>query len=129
MQTLIRNAAGLVMVVTDDKGDFLYMGDLNTQVVGAFYYANAGSWYNLSLTYCSPKVVSTFGVQEGDRITVSAVAIPELYEQDGELTEEQVKELISEGKLGMVHTCLRASPWTTRRLWLRASAKRCSLAA
>lgn len=99
-QTMIRNAAGLVMVVTNDKGDFLYMGDLNTQVVGAFYYTNAGSWYNPSLTYSPQKVVSTFGVQEGDRITVSAVAIPELYEQDGELTEDQVKELISEGKLG-----------------------------
>lgn len=40
------------------------------------------------------------GVQEGDEITISCVAVPELYETEGNISAEQLRSLMDSGVLG-----------------------------
>lgn len=98
--SLIRNAAALTMVVTDENGKVLGMGPVSTQAISAYYYVNGAAWRNTSATYTFNKKVNTFGVSEGDVINVSLVAIPEYYENGAALTEEDVTRLVETGALG-----------------------------
>ena len=98
--TLIRNAAALTMLVTDEEGKVLTMGSVSNQATSAYYYVNGGAWQNTSATYTFNKKVNTLGVKEGDVINVSLVAIPEYYENGAALTAEEVTELIESGALG-----------------------------
>ena len=98
--TMIRNAASTVAVVTNAAGEILYMGTPSGQTLAAFYYERNATWQYTNGTYTLNQKVANLGAQEGDRITVSFVAIPELYEQNGTLTAEQIRALIRENKLG-----------------------------
>ena len=98
--TMIRNAAATLTVITNEAGEVLYMGSPSLQTIGMYYYTNGGSWRNTTGSLTLNQKVANLGVAEGDRITVSFVAIPELYEQNGALTAEQIQTLISENKLG-----------------------------
>ena len=98
--SLIRNAAAITVRITDQDGEELYLGNLFDQANSAYYYTTSGSWTDTVSTYTMNRKVSSLGVKEGDEITVSVVAIPEYYETDGILTEQQVEDLIASGALG-----------------------------
>ncbi len=98
--TLIRNAAAVTMVATNEKGEILYMDPPTSEVIGAFYHVNGGSWKNIYTSYMLEKTVSELGAKEDETITVSLVAIPELHGKNGNLTEADVKTLIESGQLG-----------------------------
>lgn len=98
--TLIRNAAVTVMVVRDQNGRFLYMGEPTAQDLSAFYYENAGYWKNISTTSTVNRTVESLGAKPGDTITVSMVAIPELYVTGDDMTVQQIQSLIASDVLG-----------------------------
>lgn len=101
--SLLRNAAAVVGYVTDENGNFLYIGDISRNVYGEYSGLVLGlvmSWFNKVNQYNYYKLVSELGVKEGDRITVGLAAVPEYYAQEGALTEDQLKQLISEDALG-----------------------------
>ena len=100
IMALIRNSSAVTMVATNENGEVLYMDPITHQNFGAFYYVNGGSWQNVYKSYTLNKAVSELGGKEDETITVSVVAIPELYEKNGSLTEAVVKELIESGQLG-----------------------------
>lgn len=98
--SLIRNAAAVTTMVTNQDGEYLYIADPVTLVNGAFYHANSGRWYNTNNTFTLNKRVSSLGAKEGDTITISFVAIPEYYEVDGNLTARQIQDLMDQDVLG-----------------------------
>ena len=98
--SLIRNAAAITVRITDQDGEELYLANLFDQANSAYYYTTNGTWTDTVSTYTMNRKVSSLGVKEGDEITVSVVAIPEYYETDGILTEQQVEDLIASGALG-----------------------------
>ncbi len=97
---MIRNAAAATMIITNGKGELLHMEPVINQAVAAYYYVGQSSWKNQYLTYTLNQSAAQLGASEGDTITVSFVAIPELYEENGNLTEADVKALIESGRLG-----------------------------
>ena len=101
--SMIRNAAAVAVVVTDDEGNVIDVGEVTNQVLAAFYYVSGGIWYNTRLSAPYNKLVSRLEVQEGDRINVSLVAIPEYYLPEGSTTfnAQQVEELVESGRLGL----------------------------
>lgn len=98
--SLIRNAAAVTMVVTNQDGEYLYISEPVALANGAFYHVNGGAWYNTSNTFALNKRVSSLGAKEGDTITVTFVAIPEYYEIDGNLTTRQIQDLMDRDVLG-----------------------------
>ena len=98
--SLIRNAAGITVRITNQNGEELYLGTIFEQAGSAYYYSSRGTWMDTVSTYTMNRKVSALGVKEGDELTVSVIAIPEYYETDGPLTEQQVEALISSGALG-----------------------------
>ncbi len=98
--TLIRNAAAVATVVTNQEGKVLYCSGVANDALGAFYYVNGGSWQNTQASMTINKTLASFGAKEGDVITVSMVAVPEYYVTDGAITQEQVIELVESGTLG-----------------------------
>ena len=100
--TLIRNAAAVTAAVTDENGDILWIGSPKKAVNGAYYNSGDEKWKNTSpLSFTINRQIGRIaaGVTEGNRITVSLYAIPELYLR-GTYTEEQLKALIQSGALG-----------------------------
>ncbi len=59
---------------------------------GSFFEERSGGGVN--------KKVSAFDVQEGDEITISRVAVPELYETEGNIDAAQLRDLMDSGVLG-----------------------------
>lgn len=98
--TMIRNAAAVTILVKNQNGEYLYCGEPIIQDVGAFYSPNAGYWMRDAATYTLNQSPADLGAKEGDILTVSLVAIPELYEIDGDLTAEQIKSLMEQDILG-----------------------------
>lgn len=101
--TLIRNAAAMAAVVTDDAGNVLYTSPVTAENYSAYYYVNGEVWQNTTGSVSINKTPAAMGQAEGSRIHVSLVAIPEYYvahmDQPAKLAEE-VKQLLSSGKLG-----------------------------
>ena len=98
--SLIRNAAALTVLVTNQNGEVLYTGNVAAQAGSAYYHVNNQTWMDTVGTYTINRKVSSLGVQEGDVITVQVVAVPEFYETAGELRGEDVVALLQSGKLG-----------------------------
>ena len=99
--SVIRNAAAAAYFVKNEAtGEIVYMGGITEQLSGAYYYTNGGKWQNTAASLTANQKVSSLGFKEGDKFTAGVALIPEYYEQDGTLTEEQVAELITSGKLG-----------------------------
>ena len=98
--SMIRNAAAVTCVVTNDAGEVLYTGPVTNQAIAAYYYKNGGVWRNTSANYTMNTKVSTLGVKENERIHVSLVAVPEYYETNGNMTADDVKALIESNTLG-----------------------------
>ena len=98
--SLIRNAGALAAFITDENGEILWTGSVQDQVNAAFWYASYESWVDTAIAYPMNKKISTLDVAEGDEITVTLVAVPEYYEQDGPLTAAQIRELVASDVLG-----------------------------
>ena len=98
--SLIRNASVLAMVVMNQKNEILYLSQLTEQVSGAYYHYGNQAWRDSAAVYTLNKKVSTLGAEEGDVLYVGAVAIPEYYETNGTITEAELRELLTSGKLG-----------------------------
>ena len=99
--SVIRNAAAAVYFVKDAAtGEIVYMGGIAEQLSGAYYYTNGDRWENTAASLTANQKVSSLGFKEGDKFTAGVVLIPEYYEQGDTLTEEQISELITSGKLG-----------------------------
>ena len=98
--SLIRNAAALTVLVTNQNGEVLYTGNVAAQAGSAYYHVNNQTWMDTVGTYTINRKVSSLGVREGDVITVQVVAVPEFYETAGELRGEDVVALLQSGKLG-----------------------------
>ena len=97
--SLIRNAAAITTVITNQDGECLYMCPVYNQdskgyspLAGSFFEVRSGGGVN--------KKVSAFDVQEGDEITISCVAVPELYETEGNIDAAQLRSLMDSGVLG-----------------------------
>ena len=97
--TLIRNAAAVATYVKTADGNITVSG-VNNQVSSMFYYSNNAAWTNYGYELGAAVSPVALGLNEGDKFTAGLVMIPEYYEQDGELTAEQIAELISSGELG-----------------------------
>ncbi len=97
---MMRNADALLWVITGEDGEIISMSGVSNRVYGSYYYANYGSWQNTTQNITINKKVSALGLAEGDKFTVSVVAIPEYYQTNGALTAEQVRKLIADGTLG-----------------------------
>ena len=98
--SLIRNAGAVMAVITNEAGEILYTGPVQDQVNAAYYYSGYAAWLDTAIAYAMNKKVSTLNVEEGDRITVTLVAVPEYYEEDGALTADQIKQLMADNTLG-----------------------------
>ncbi len=97
---MMRNADALLWVITGEDGEIISMSGVSNRIYGSYYYANYGSWQNTTQNITINKKVSALGLAEGDKFTVSVVAIPEYYQTNGALTAEQVRKLIADGTLG-----------------------------
>lgn len=99
-QALIRSAAVITTVITNQDEECLYMGPVYNQWTKGFSYVNSNMWYNTNYGFIMNKRASTLDVQEGDEITISCVAIPELYETEGNIDAAQLRSLMDSGVLG-----------------------------
>lgn len=98
--TLIRNAGQVMFYAMNGDGELIELSRLSEQTIGAFFYTNGGTWQNRLTQWLINRRISTFGVSEGDRLTVSLIAIPEYYCKNGTLSNDEVRALIREDKLG-----------------------------
>ena len=98
--SLIRNAAAITVCITNQNDEVLYTGSVFNQAGSAYYYTNGGQWMDTVSTYTLSRKVSSLNGKEGDQLNIRVVAIPEYYETNGNLTEEDVQRLMSSGALG-----------------------------
>ncbi|MCD7755075.1 MAG: S8 family serine peptidase, partial [Firmicutes bacterium] len=78
--TLIRNAAaGKLTITNNTTGEIEYESSLS-QAYSAYYYTNAGSWYNTSSSVGLNFVPAG---DEGDTYTIALTVAPEYYVTDG----------------------------------------------
>ena len=97
--SLIRNAAAITTVITNQDDECLYMCPVYNQDSKGFS-PRAGSFFEERSGGGVNKKVSAFDVQEGDEITISRVAVPELYETEGNIDAAQLRDLMDSGVLG-----------------------------
>ncbi len=102
--SLIRNAAQITLFVKDGQGNVVEAEEIAGQYPGGFPYTQHDGtvlWdyivAGLSEIIASP---SGMGFSEGESFTVGVLAVPEYYEQDGELTVDRVLDMEKDGSLG-----------------------------
>ncbi len=100
VSSLIRNAAFMFFVMDEDGNVVEAVSD--DQVPSSYFYQNAQYWMNvnqagLSIWY-TPEQLG--GFQEGDRFTIGFFAVPEYYETDGALSNDDLLALMASGKIG-----------------------------
>lgn len=101
VHTLIRNASAVMAVITDEDGQRVWTSDVTNLAPPTFYYANAGYWANIHSVLDLNLKVSDLGLPEGERFTVSLIAVPEYYDTDEPfMDKERVLELLDSGELG-----------------------------
>ena len=98
--TLIRNGAFMFFVM-DEAGNVVESVS-DDQVPAAYFYQNQQYWMNvnqagLSIWY-TPEQLG--GFQEGDRFTIGFFAVPEYYETDGGLSNDDLLALMASGRIG-----------------------------
>ncbi len=96
----IRNSAATFVVVENQDGEELFFSAVSRQDTSSFYYASAGIWYDTNKAVELGVPVEDLGLKEDDIITVSLVAIPEYFLDDGKASSETLRELWHSGKLG-----------------------------
>lgn len=105
--SLIRN--GLIgFAITDENGKIVADDIAAIDEYGAFYYESGASWQYTEDSVTINVAPEDIGLVEGDRFTVSAVAIPEYYTKDIDHTTgegiaalyDRYEELIESGALG-----------------------------
>ena len=97
--SLIRNAAALVVTVTDQSGALLYATSVQPQAMGSFFQASQGKWVNTMAVGNINRKVSALGLEENDRFTVEVIAVPELYTGSRVMTTEDILALKASGSL------------------------------
>ena len=97
--SLTRNAAAITIGITDQDGKCLYMCPVYNQDSKG-YSPRAGEFVEVKSGGSVNKKVSAFDVQEGDEVTISCMAIPELYETEGNIDAAQLRSLMDSGVLG-----------------------------
>ena len=98
--TLVRNAASAVNYFKNETTGETSLRVIQEQVAGAYYYTNGSAWRNTGYSLSANLKPMANGLKEGDVFTAGLVLIPEYYETDGALTEEQALALIESGALG-----------------------------
>lgn len=98
--TLIRNAGGFLFYVLDEDGNFAVARDAE-QLHAAYYYEAGSAWYmaqsvGLSI-WESPK---EWGFEDGDKLTIGFMSLPEYYENGEALTAEELKALVKSDETG-----------------------------
>ena len=97
--SLIRNAAALVVTVTDDSGEVLYSTSVQPQAMGSFFQASRGEWVNTMAVANINRKVESLGLKENDHFTVEVIAVPELYIGNRAMTTEDMLALKASGSL------------------------------
>ncbi len=98
--SLIRNAAAVVGFAMNEEGRVVYINDVTSQFVAAYYSENDEQWAGVSASMYLNKQISSLGAQEGDILTVGMAAVPEYYENGAELDQAAMTELLESGALG-----------------------------
>ncbi len=98
--SLIRNASALSVLFTDEEGNVLYNCGAANDLISAFYYTNWGMWSDVFMNINISKKLSVAGVQEGDKVNITVVAVPEYYRGETPLDAETIQKLVEDGTLG-----------------------------
>ncbi len=98
--TLVRNAASAVDYFKNETTGETSIRIIQEQVAGAYYYTNGSAWRNTGYSLSANLKPMANGLKEGDVFTAGIVLIPEYYETDGTITEEQALAMIESGALG-----------------------------
>lgn len=100
--SLIRPAAAQAFVVMvkdkDGKREVRYVDSFTRHAASAFN--NGGKWNFSETLIAVNNRLRDMNVKEGEVVELGAVAIPEYYEENGEITIERFKKLIEEDELG-----------------------------
>ncbi len=98
--TLLRNASAMLLFITDADGKELYASEVNNQAYGAYYYVNGSAWRNTDASYAMGFSPASLGLEEGDRFTVTVLAVPEYYTLGKIWNKTEIMELYQSGILG-----------------------------
>ena len=96
--TLIRNAAAGAIFLTKKDGTWIGMGNVRTQIIGSYCYRT--SWQVNSRSITLNRTPAQMGLNDGDVFKVNSVAVPEYYETNGDISADELEELIKSNKLG-----------------------------
>ncbi|MBR3422954.1 MAG: Ig-like domain-containing protein, partial [Clostridia bacterium] len=108
----IRNAATLGAAVTDETGKVILAKVLRNNLEAPYYDDEDAKWYNTDpVTYNVEVGFSDLDLEEGERVTVGAYALPEYYtadylrrigvpQQDGKLDDEGFAAALESGAVG-----------------------------
>ena len=97
---LIRPATAMATVVADGEGQVLYVSKPVRQVLTKFYDEGIGWQYYDIYSLNAGLKLSTLGVEDGQTVTVSLVAIPEYYFDGYDVSREEVEALVTGQVLG-----------------------------
>ena len=97
--SLIRNAAALVVTVTDQDGELLSATSVQQQALGSFFQENRGAWANTVGAGSINRKVASLGLEEDETFTVEVIAVPEYYTGQNAMTLEDILALKSSGSL------------------------------
>ena len=98
--SLIRNAAALGILLTDENGEVIYNCGAASNLSSAYYYTNWGVWYDTWYNVDIAKKMSTIGVKEGDKVTITVVSVPEYYLTGEPLGSQALEQMVRDGVLG-----------------------------
>ena len=98
--TLLRNAAAMMLTIQDENGNEVYNSGVSNLKHGAYYYVNGSEWRNTSADYALGVIPEELGLEDGDRFTVSVIAIPEYYILGQYMTPDAVHATLNSGVLG-----------------------------
>lgn len=96
--TLIRNPAAAGIFLTKEDDTFIGIGNIRTQIYGAFCYRT--NWSTVSNYISFNRTPASMGLGEGDVFKVKLVAVPEYYETNGDIDAEEMEDLIKSNRLG-----------------------------
>ncbi|MCH5314457.1 MAG: S8 family serine peptidase [Eubacterium sp.] len=96
--TLIRNPAAAGIFLTKEDDTFIGIGNIRTQIYGAFCYR--ANWSTISNYISFNRTPASMDLKDGDVFKVKLVAVPEYYETNGDIDAQEMEALIKSGRLG-----------------------------
>ena len=96
--TLIRNPAAAGIFLTKEDDTFIGIGNIRTQISGAFCYRT--NWSTISNYISFNRTPASMGLKDGDVFKVKLVAVPEYYETNGDIDAAEMEALIKSKRLG-----------------------------